>query len=40
MRCVPFFFPLETLDEVNSFIDRIRGEMLDAIAKGERIQIR
>jgi hypothetical protein len=31
---------LETLDEVNAFLDRIRAAMEDAIHRGERIQIR
>ena len=31
---------LETLEDVNAFLDRLRAEMEDAIHKGERIQIR
>lgn len=30
---------LETLDEVNSFIDRLRAEMEEAVNQGQRIQI-
>jgi hypothetical protein len=31
---------LETLEDVNAFLDRLRAEMEDAIHKGERIQVR
>jgi hypothetical protein len=31
---------LETLDDVNACLDRLRAEMEDAIHKGERIQVR
>jgi hypothetical protein len=31
---------LETLDDVNSFLDKLRGELEQAIANNERIQIR
>ena len=31
---------LETLDDVNAFLDRLRAELEDAIHKGERIQVR
>ena len=31
---------LETLGDVNAFLDRLRAEMEDAIHKGERIEIR
>jgi DNA-directed RNA polymerase subunit L len=30
---------LETLEDVNAFLDRLRAEIEDAIHKGERIQV-
>jgi hypothetical protein len=31
---------LETFEDMNAFLDRLRAEMEDAIHKGERIQVR